>query len=224
MQLIHIVENSVIFFLGIRFFGILLRYLNLNLRILKHGCLRICSMSLNGNRVDKVCFLSGIKDLFNLFGQDSVFGPAKGSHFNMLHVFDRGEGVEAKLREHNMPIVKGCVIVMNRVRGVSERLQNIADALRSRLLQYRLVRILARSEEVQIHSGNRLELRIGRSGSYRGDIQIAGCIMLLQILIEGHRILGIFNVFNQLRVEKGLKLKENDIHGVIRELCRRIFG
>ena len=75
---------------------------------------RVRAVRLHRDRVDQIARRGGIQQVEDLPGQDAVLRPADLIVLDVVHVLDRGERVEAELREHLVPVVeRGRVVVQH---------------------------------------------------------------------------------------------------------------
>ena len=168
-------------------------------------------MSLNRNRIDKVLSYRGVESLLNLLCQNLILAPPCRIFFNMIHIFNRCKGIKAQTGKYFIPIIEGCLIVVNGMGPVPQILQIECNAFAGLFLQNRFIGIFTRSEKVQIHPCNTLKLCIGRSRSHRGNVQISGRKMLCQKTKQRNGILLYRIVFPESRIKKGFQLYHNNV-------------
>ena len=100
---------------------------------------------------------------------------------------------------------------MHRMRLIPQIFHIKCHALTGCLLENGLIRILSRSEEIQIHGAVTLKLRIRRSGTHRRNTQITRWEIPLQEMKHRDGISLYRIVLPQKRIKKGFQLQHNDI-------------
>ena len=184
MKLIYIIFPCVVLLFG-------LRTGHLDLRIGKHRLGRIIAVSLYRDRVYIVRTLCGSHRFEDLIGQNVVFYPAhRRGIADIRHVFLGSKGVKSQSGKYRSSSIEVRLVVVDRMRAVAEFLQIIRRALAGCLFQDCLIRILTRSEIMQAHTCDRLELRVRGSRSYSRHFVVSGGIFLTQFPEVRNRILG----------------------------------
>ncbi len=76
-------------------------------------------MSLNRNGIDKIRACRRIQCPDDLTGENLVLAPARWISFYVIHIFNGGKGIKAKLGKHPVPVIKSCLVVMDRMGTVT---------------------------------------------------------------------------------------------------------
>ena len=211
-KLIHLVKLIYIIFPCIIFlFRFRSRYFDL--RIGKHRFSWIISVSLYRDRVYIVRTLCGFHRFEDLIGQNVVFYPAhRRGIADIRHVFLGSKGVKSQSGKYRSSSIEVRLVVVDCMRAVAEFLQIIRRALAGCLFQDCLIRILARSEIMQAHTCDRLELRVRGSRSYSRHFVVSGGIFLTQFPEVRNRILGKRKEIHFRRIDECLQLQKQDIN------------
>ena len=154
--------------------GLVLDALHLDLRVLDDLLLRVISMSLDTDSEHKVLLLRGIHGFQDVIDEHLVLGPSVFRGLEDVHELLAGEGVKAHHIVHSGPAVEIASVVVKSVSPVAQSGKGGSRALRGLELYNRLVGILTRSEVPHVHARKHLELCVGRPGTHRGHLEIAG--------------------------------------------------
>ena len=109
-----------------------------------------------------------------MLDQNIILGPSIFRHLKNIHELLTGIAVKSDIVEHPCPAVEIPAVIMERMRPVSKLRKRSRRALTDLVLEHRLIRILPWPEITQIHTGQHLELRIGRSRADRRHLEISG--------------------------------------------------
>ena len=120
-----------------------------------------------------------------------------------------------------MTVVEGAVVVVDRVIGIADPIQIVAERGADRLPQNGLVGIFAGAEIFQAHAGQHFKFRVDRAGADGGNAEKSRRVFSRQPREIGQGLAGKGQTGHAVDVEKGLQLDDDDI-GVLQHGCRRL--
>ena len=184
-----------------------------DLRIIEHLVLRIITMTLHRDRVDEIRLIRRIvQALLDLSDENVVGRPGTKRRIvlNIHELFAR-KGIKAHHGKCISPAIEISSVVMNGVRTISERMQIRRNALTVRLFENSLVRILAKPKKLHSHPGQHLKLGVRRACSDDRHLQIAGGIVIIQVVKVRNDLIAQLQIINQLRINKRFQQNTNNV-------------
>ena len=186
--------------------------LDLDLRVVKDLISRVVPVGLDRDRIDEVGLRCIVHGFFRGVGEDVVQRPGIQRIIlrNVQHLL-AGKRVKA---HHGKGVAAGieiASIIMNHMGSVAHRVQVRREGLAVGLFQNRLLGIFPGPEEAAGHAGQDFKLGIAGPGPDNGNGQVAGRIVLLQIMKERIGVLAGVEELDLRRVEIGLQQHDDDI-------------
>ena len=169
-------------------------------------------MALYGHGHDQILLFGGRHGTQNIRREDLISGPGAAYIIcHVGHVLQTGIPVKAQLGVNHVPVIEVAVVVVDKLRRITQTPEIVGHALTGLFLEHGLEGVLPRAEVIQAHPREYLELRIHRPSAHHRHRQKPADPLLPKFAEVGNGVLGTGDVFQVVHVKKRLQLDHDNV-------------